>query len=197
MARMANFFAGRSTPPKASDAAFALKLAVRKLWSDHVVWTREYIVAAIHGSADAEAAAKRLLQNQDDIGQAIAPVYGAAAGQQLTKLLKEHVLIAVDLLGAAKIGDQGAFKKHDARWTKNAEEIATFLSGANPHLPKKDLVNLLNLHLTLTKNEAVARLEKRWADDVKAFDDIFVEILTVADALSDAIVKQFPDKFGK
>lgn len=197
MARMTDLFARKPTAPTTPDPAFALKLAIRKLWTDHVIWTREYIVAAIHGTPDAEAAAGRLLRNQEDIGQAIAPVYGKAAGEQLTKLLKEHILIAVDLLAAAKGGDNAAFRKQDARWTANAETIATFLSGANRHWPKKDLVNLLNLHLTLTKNEAVARLEQRWADDVKAFDDIHVEIITLADALTDGIVKQFPEKFGK
>lgn len=195
MAKVASLFGRRSTA-NGTHAAASLQLALRKLWTDHVVWTREYIVAAIHGTPDADAAAGRLLRNQEDIGQAIAPLYGEAAGSHLTKLLKDHILIAVDLLAAAKGGDKAGFKKHDARWTANAEEIAGFLSGANPNLPKRELVNLLGLHLTLTKNEAVARLEKRWQDDVKAFDDILVEILTVADTLAAAIVAQFPSRFG-
>lgn len=187
----------RKPAPTTENPAFALKLAVRKLWADHVIWTREYIVAAIAGTPDADAAAARLLRNQDEIGDAIKPIYGGAAGNQLTKLLKEHVVIAVDLVAAAKAGDNAAFKRQDARWSANGEEIAAFLAGANPHWAKKDLVNLLSLHLSLTKNEAVARLQKRWADDVKAFDDIFVEIMTVADALADGIVRQFPQKFGQ
>lgn len=197
MARISLFHRKQGRNGHDENAAFALKLAVRKLWTDHVIWTREYIVAAIHGTPDADAAATRLLRNQEEIGKAISPIYGAAAGTQLTKLLQAHIMIAVDLLAAAKKGDNAAFKKYDTRWTQNATDIATFLSGANPHWPKKDLVNLLNLHLALTKNEAVARLEKRWEDDIKAFDDIFVEIMTVSDALADGIVAQFPGRFGK
>jgi hypothetical protein len=172
-----------------------VRLALRKLWSDHVIWTRAYIVAAVAGSPDADAAAGRLLKNQEDIGAAIVPYYGQAAGDGLTDLLKQHIMIAVDLVAAAKSGDQAAFAKHDARWTDNIGEIARFLSGANPNWPEKDVFDLLALHLKLTKDEAVARLTGDWAADVKAFDDIFNEILVVADTLHDGLAAQFPDRF--
>jgi hypothetical protein len=109
--------------------------------------------------------------------------------------LKQHILIAVDLLSAAKAGDDAEFQRQDQRWLQNAEEIATFLSGANPNWPKNDVVDLLSVHLKLTKDEAVARLTGKWDDDVTAFDDIFTEIMTVSDTLADGIVKQFPDRF--
>jgi hypothetical protein len=57
-------------------------------------------------------------------------------------------------------------------------------------------MDLLSLHLKLTKDETVARIKGDWAADVKAFDDIFNEILVLADALHDGIVAQFPQKFG-
>jgi hypothetical protein len=174
-----------------------VRLALRKLWSDHVIWTREYIVAAVAGTPDSGAAAGRLLKNQEDIGAAIVGYYGQAAGDKLTALLKEHILIAVDLVAAAKADDKPAFAKHDARWTANVAEIAHFLAGGNPNWPEKDLVDLLGLHLKLTKDEAVARLTGDWAADIKAFDDIFTEIMVVADALHDGLVAQFPDRFGR
>lgn len=178
------------TPPA------ALHAAVRKLWADHVVWTRQYIVAAVAGAPDADAAAARLLRNQEDIGGAIVPYFGPDAGAALTKLLQEHIAIAVDLVAAAKSGDEAAFARHDARWTRNAEQLADLLSGANPHWPRADVLNLVTLHLTLTKQEAVARLKQDWAADVQAFDDIFVEAMTIADALSDGIVRRFPERFA-
>lgn len=104
-------------------------------------------------------------------------------------------MIAVDLIATAKAGDDRKFGEYDAKWTKNAEDIATFLSDANPHWPQKDVVDLLNLHLNLTKKEVVARLTQKWEEDVQAFDDIFTEIMTVADTLADGIHKQFPGKF--
>jgi len=174
-----------------------VRLALRKLWSDHVIWTRQYIVAAVAGTPDADAAAARLLKNQEEIGAAVAGFYGQSAGNGLTDLLKQHIMIAVDLVGAAKTGDQDAFAKHDARWTANAKEIAAFLAGANPNWREYDLVDLLSLHLKLTKDETVARIGGDWAADVKAFDDIFTEIMVLADALHDGIVAQFPERFEK
>ncbi len=178
-------------------AAEPVRLALRKLWSDHVIWTREYIVAAVAGTPDADAAAGRLLRNQEDIGAAIAGFYGDAAGDQLTRLLKEHILIAVDLVAAAKAGDQAAFATHDARWTANVNELAAFLAGANPNWPEGDVRDLLGLHLKLTKDEAVARITGDWEADVKAFDDIFTEILVVADTIHDGLAAQFPERFGR
>lgn len=174
-----------------------LRLALRKLWSDHVIWTRQYIVAAVAGTPDADAAAGRLLKNQEDIGNAIVTYYGQDAGDGLTAILKEHIMIAVDLVAAAKADDQDAFAKHDARWTENAKKIASFLAGANPNWPEKDVFDLLSLHLKLTKDETVARIKEDWAADVKAFDDIYTEILVLADALCDGIVAQFPDRFAR
>lgn len=173
-----------------------VRLALRKLWSDHVIWTRQYVVAAVAGTPDAGAAAGRLLQNQADIGSAIVSYYGQAGGDRLTELLKEHIMIAVDLVAAAVSGDQAAFAKHDARWTANIEALATFLSAANPNWPAPAVLDLLALHLKLTKDETVARIKKDWDADVKAFDDIFTEIMVVADTLYDGLVAQFPDRFA-
>ena len=96
-----------------------------------------------------------------------------------------------------RVGDDAAFGTHDARWTANIREIATFLSSANPNWPEDAVFDLLALHLQLTKGEAVARLQGDWDADVKAFDDIFTEIMVLADALHDGLVAQFPDKFGR
>lgn len=170
--------------------------ALRKLWADHVIWTRQYIVAAVAGTPDAGSAAGRLLQNQEDIGAAVAGFYGQAGGDRLTDLLKQHIMIAVDLVAAAKAGDEAAFAQHDSRWTANIGEIAAFLAGANPHWPEKDVLDLLALHLKLTKDEAVARISGDYDADVRAFDDIFTEIMVVADTLHDGLVAQFPDRFG-
>jgi len=206
-----------------------VRLALRKLWSDHVFWTREYIVSAIRGPGgvtsaaselpiggagrtvasatqaalgklpmgDADAAAARLLRNQDDIGNAIVPYYGQDAGHQLTNLLKQHILIAVELVGAAKAGDDEKFAKQDAAWTANAEEIAGFLAGANPAWPRADVMDLLAQHLKLTKDEATAILKKDYSRAVEVFDDIYNEIIVLADALFDGLVAQFPDRLQK
>jgi hypothetical protein len=188
--------AGRSKDvPKYSAAATELKQDMRKLWTDHVVWTRDYIIAAVGDQPDAQAATARLMKNQEDIGGAVGKFYGASAGQQLTTMLKEHISIAVDVIKAAKSGDKAALQQANTKWEQNAVAIAEFLSKANPNWPRETLVDMMKKHLSTTTNEVVARLHKNWDEDVRAFDAVYDHILHMSDALAEGIVKQFPDKF--
>jgi hypothetical protein len=168
---------------------------MRRLWEDHVTWTRLAIISLTTSSPDTEATVGRLLQNQTDIGNAIKPFYGDAAGQELTRLLREHILIAADLVVAAKAGDQAAVADAQARWTANADEIAAFLAAANPRFWKLDeMKTMLHEHLRLTTNEAVARLQGNWEVDVATYDEIHRQALDMADMLSSGIIKQFPGR---
>jgi hypothetical protein len=187
---------GTASAQASHDAAATLKQDMRKLWTDHVVWTRDYIIAAVGDQADAQAASNRLMKNQEDIGNTVGTIYGADAGQQLTKLLKEHISIAADLIKAAKAGDKTAQSAADAKWQQNAVAIAEFLSKANPNWPRATLVDMMKTHLSTTTNEVVARLNKNWDADVRAYDEVYRHILMMSDALSDGIIKQFPNKFG-
>ena len=190
-------FAGASPTAHAheSSPAATLRQNMRALWSDHVIWTRDYVVAAVDDRPDQQAAAARLMKNQEDIGGAVAAYYGQAAGAKLTELLKAHISIAVDLIKAAKAGDSAAQQQADRLWHRNAEDIADFLSKANPNWPRATLVAMMNMHLSTTTDEVVARLTKNWEQDVRAFDAVYHHILEMSDALSDGIVKQFPNKF--
>jgi hypothetical protein len=152
----------------AASAPAALRQDMRKLWTDHVIWTREYIVAAVGDQPDASVAA----------------------------LLKEHISIAVDIIKYAKAGDHASQQQADAKWHRNGEDIADFLSKANANWPRATLVHMMDMHLATTTDEVVARLTKNWDADTRAFDAVFEHILMMSDALSDGIVKQFPEKFA-
>ena len=181
---------------QASQQEIGLTLAMDKLWEDHVTWTRMYIISATSSLPDADAAAQRLLQNQVDIGNAIKPLYGDQAGDQLTALLKDHILIAVDLLAAAKSGDKAGFKAASKSWYDNADQIAAFLNQANPdNWPLNDMRAMMKTHLDLTLDEATARLKGDWVGDVAAYDKVHNEILEMAGMLTQGILAQFPDRF--
>jgi hypothetical protein len=181
-----------------SNSAVALRMTMRKLWEDHITYTSFYITSALAGSDDAGKVAERLLKNQEDLGNAIKPVYGEAAGNKLTALLKDHILIAVDLVKAAKEGNKEATEAADKKWYKNGEDIAEFLSSANPkYWPKKALTEMMFAHLAVTKDAVVAKLNKDHAAAIAAYDKGHDHILMMADALADGIVKQFPEKFRK
>lgn len=172
--------------------------AMRKLWEDHITWTRLYIVSAEGNLPDKAATTQRLLQNQTDIGNAVAGFYGEAAGTKLTALLKDHILGAAALIEAAKSGDKAKINEASAKWYANGDEIGAFLSGANPqNWPPADIKSGMKMHLDLTLQEAVDHLQGHYDADVQDYDKIHSHILGLADLLSSGIEKQFPGKFSK
>jgi hypothetical protein len=170
--------------------------AMRKLWEDHVTWTRLAIVSFAAGLPDLQATEARLLANQTDIGNAIKPYYGRAAGNHLTALLKEHITGAVALLQAAKAGDSAAITKASTAWYANANEIADFLHNANPHNWRRgEMRAMMKTHLDQTLKEAQDRLQGNFAADIRDYEAIHRHILEMADELSAGIMRQFPKRF--
>jgi hypothetical protein len=172
-----------------------LKSAMRKLWEDHITWTRNVIFNILDNLPGTEQAVNRLLQNQVDIGNAIKPFYGAAAGDQLAALLHEHITLAADILTALKNNDATGLATANTKWYMNADAIARFLSSLNPFWPYQDLKTMMFTHLGLTTAEALARKTANYSGDVVAYDNVHLEILQMADMLTEGIVKQFANKF--
>jgi hypothetical protein len=184
-----------STPSMAKVVAF--HEAMDKLWTDHVTWTRIVIVDFDSNSPELRPALARLLRNQADIGNAIKPYYGDAAGAQLTHLLHTHIMEAVPVLTAAKAGNKAKLAKALKTWYANGHQIAVFLSTANPKAwPLAATSSMMNAHLQLTTSEAVAHLQGKWQADIAAYDRVRDEILMMSDTLANGIVTQFPGKFA-
>jgi len=185
--------------PKANQyvslPAVQLNNQMRKLWIDHVIWTRNYLVSALAGMEDQEELLARLLRNQQDLGNAIKPYYGDAAGNKLAALLKEHIVIAGQIVGAVKSGKQADAERYNKEWYRNADDIAKFLSTANPNWTFKELQGQLHTHLQLLTEDVVARLSKNWTADINAFDKAEQHIIMLADILTAGITKQFPSAF--
>jgi hypothetical protein len=170
--------------------------AMRKLWEDHITWTRLAIVSLSNGLPDTDPTVQRLLQNQADIGNALKPYYGEQAGDQLTALLRDHILIAAQIIQAARNGDTAAQNDAIARWYANADDIAVFLNSANPEFwPLDEMKAMMREHLDLTLQEAVTYLQGDHAASISAYDQIHLQALQMADMLSDGIVRQFPKMF--
>ena len=172
-----------------------LQMAERKLWMDHVAWTRSFLISDLASLEDRDDVLERLLKNQDDIGNSIKPYYGEEAGNQLASLLREHITTAGQVVNAAKSGSKEDFEKYNKLWYENADKIADFLSSANPNYSNKTLKDMLHKHLQLLTDAVVARLNKDWKADIKAYDEGEDHIIMLADTLSDGIIKQFPEKF--
>ena len=207
IARLAAVLAGLmlvSTPPAPVQAQshnhgapgreIALRQDMRKLWEDHVTWTRLVIVSTIAGLPDQAPTTERLLKNQVDIGNAIKPFYGDAAGEQLTSLLRTHILGAAEILAAAKASDAARLEAGKQDWYENADDIARFLSNANPRWPFPEMSTMMRTHLDLTLQEAVNQLQGRYAESVADYDRVHDEILEMSDMLSEGLLRQFPGK---
>ena len=176
--------------------ALAFHDEMRKLWEDHITWTRLAIVSFAAGLPDFDQTAARLLRNQEHIGNAIKPYYGRRAGNSLTALLKEHIGGAVELLTAAKAGDDAAFASARRAWYANGSEIARFLNRASPRfLPLASAQRLMRGHLDQTLVEAGHLLSGDHAAGIRVYDLIHRHILIMADAISGAVIKQFPGRF--
>jgi hypothetical protein len=155
---------------------------MRELWSEHVMWTRLAIISPTTKAPDTQATVARLLRNQVQIGDAIKPFYGAAAGNALTGLLHAHSLIAADVIAAAQAGDKAKLAGAQARWVRNADSIAAFLHRANPHAwPLATMKAEMHTHLNLTTAEVVDRLQGKWGADVAAYDRVVRHILHMSD----------------
>jgi hypothetical protein len=186
-----------------SQSALVFHDAMRKLWEDHITYTRNVIISFELNEPDAgtvlpdlPTVVNRLLRNQVDIGDAVKPFYGTAAGNQLTALLQEHIRGAANVLTALKANNQAGLQAALDAWYANAHEIAVFLNSANPrNWPLAEMDQMMKDHLDATTAEAVARHQSNWSGDVAAYDRVHAQILMMADMLSDGIIAQFPNRF--
>ncbi|MGZ9584379.1 acetylglutamate kinase [Paenibacillus marinisediminis] len=168
---------------------------MRLLWNQHVEWTRMVIMSIVFGLPDLEASIARLLQNATDSGNSLKPYYGEQAAAQYAKLMNDHLVLAADLVKAAKAGDMQKAAEIEKKWYANADEIVQFLGSIMPYLDQEQFKKMFYNHLALTKSEAVSMLKKDYKTSIKLYDQIEMEALMMAEMLSDAIIKQFPQMF--
>lgn len=174
-----------------------LNLKMRMLWTEHVVWTRLFIMSIADNTTDKAVVTTRLLKNYGDMADAFKQYYGNENGTKYGNLIEEHLLTAAALVEAAKVGNNTAAAAAEKKWYANADEIATFENSINPNWDKTARMSMWHNHLNLTKAEAVDRLTKNYAADINDFDMIEGQAMMMADSIADGIVKQFPQMFVK
>jgi hypothetical protein len=187
---------GASVPVRTAKAV-AFHDAMRALWEAHGAWTHMVIVSFVGNLPNLPAEEQVLLHNQVDIGHAVKPYYGKAAGNQLTKLLKAHILGAVNVLVAAKSGNKNKLAKAEADWFANGRQIADFLHAADPRFLSRGAARkMMNIHLNQVIQQGVDELKGNYAGDARAFAPYIRHILDMADMISAGIIRQFPGKFS-
>ena len=177
-----------------------LKLALRDLYVNHIFWVRDLVIATRLGEKGAASEADEYgVKNAQAIGRSIAPIYGQAAGEKFAALFTGHYSAVKGYMTAAFANNfkgNAALKKAALdKLTKNAAEIATFVSSANPNLPKNIVYGLLLTHGQQHVMTIDAVAKKDWGSEADMWDPMVKHVYTLSDALADGIAKQFPDKF--
>ncbi len=167
----------------------------RKLWEEHITWTRMVIMGIGDSLPGTSAYEARLLQNYEDMEDALKPYYGDKA-EQLGDLIQDHLLIAVDILNAAKAGDTASMQLAVARWYANGHDIAVLMSKLNSKQWKRsETEQMWRDHLDATLAEATAHLSNDFAADVVAYDKVHDLALGMSDFFSNGIIRQFEGRF--
>lgn len=180
---------------RAADCVTPRQLQVintlRRLWIEHVLWTRSFIVSTAFSNADINDVTRRLLRNPADFTAVLMPFYGAQGAKALENLFTAHLQIAAQLVNAAKAGDSAAVRQARQQWYVNADRIAAFLAGINPYWNQADWQAMLYEHLRMTENEAVQQLTGRFADSIAQYDAIQNQALEMADVMAQGVIMQF------
>lgn len=178
-----------------SKAEFDFISMNRLLWMEHVNWTRMTIISIVFGLPDLQFVQERLLRNATDLGNCLRPFYGDRLADRYAVLIKEHLVLAAELVTAATKGDAKKAAEAEKQWYRNADDIAKFLSSINPYAVKEEVRKMLYTHLALTKLEAVYMIQKKFKEDIEVFDKIEAQALEMSDMIAEAIVMQFPAMF--
>jgi hypothetical protein len=177
--------------------AFQTAVALRDLWLGHIFWVRNVSVAAIDKNDLAiKTAEKQAVANAQAIAASIEPFYGAAAKDKFFKLLAGHYGAVKAYLVAAVAGDVSAQAKATQSLTSNADEIATFLSQANPYLPKDAVQGLLLAHGGHHIQQIQQLRDRNYDAEAKTWEEMKEHVYQIADATADALAKQFAKKFS-
>ena len=164
---------------------------MRKLWSQHVYWTRFFIISTVEGLPDLKYATDRLLENPGGFAEVFKSYYGENKANKLKKLLTEHLQIAGELVNAVKDSDTEKADELRKKWYANADDIAKLLSVINPYWSEKKWQDMLYSHLDMTEKEAGFRLKKEYQKDIKIFESIEKEALEMGDFMAFGIIRQF------
>ncbi|MEH7176289.1 acetylglutamate kinase [Neobacillus vireti] len=178
-----------------SEQEVRLSNAMRLAWEQHVYWTRMTINSIAFNLPDLDAVTARLLRNATDMGNLLKPFYGNRVADTFSNLIRDHLVIAAEIVKAAKAGNQKAVADAERRWYANGAEISKFLSRINPFISEREFREMFFEHLALTIQEAVLILQKHFKASIDVFDKIEAEALEMADTITVAIVRQFPRRF--
>jgi hypothetical protein len=188
-----------ASPMAATSATKAadLREGLNALFGEHAMLAAAATGAALGGrEAEFTASAAALDANSVDIAKAIGSVYGAGAEQAFLPLWRRHIGFVVDYTVGLATGDRAKQDKGVSDLLGYTQDLAAFLSSANPNLPKAAVADLVKGHILSLKEVIDAQAAKDPARAATALRKAYSHMHMIADPLADAIVKQFGDRFA-
>lgn len=164
---------------------------MRLVWSQHVYWSRMYLISLAEQLKDQNDVANRLLQNPGDIANIFARFYSDQTANMIERLLTEHLQIGAKLIVALRDGQTEEAEQLKYQWHENANQMAVAFNRINPYYKYEDLHDMLDKHLELTTQEVVMRLSGNYPADIEAFNKVEQEAMEMADYFTAGIMKQF------
>jgi len=179
-----------------STKASGLRSTLNTLFQEHI-----YLAAAATGAlggrdAEFKAAAAALDANSVAISKAIGSVYGQGAEDAFLPLWRKHIGMVVEYTVGVATNDKAKQDKAVADLIGYTQDFGAFLQSANPNLPKSVVADLVKHHVVTLKEVIDAQASKDQAKTYTTMRTAAGHMQMIADPLAEAIVKQFPDKFG-
>jgi hypothetical protein len=184
------------TAPVSNKSSYAFAQHMQRVWTDHAIWTRNFIVAAVDERPEVTEAAARWLRCGDEFGTTLDEYYSRRTARRVAKLLQRHVTVAIDLVEAARHGDRTKYGDIDSVWASNGEEFVDELCARNLSWAREELVFKWDLVRSLTRRDLAARLEPNFDHDVDLFDQLLTANISFGDVVTDGILRQFADRFA-
>jgi hypothetical protein len=182
-----------ANPPRVADT----RAALRDLWVGHIFWIRNVVFDnATNNPAARDSAEHEVVTNAKQIASTITPFYGEAASEKLFTLLAGHYGAVKEYSEATVAGSKHRQDAAVAQLALNADEIAIFLSGANPHLPKDTVRGLIAAHGAHHVAQTNQLQEKDYEHEAGTWQVMRQHVYVIADALTTALATQFPAKFS-
>lgn len=177
------------------DKILNLNNELRRLWQEHILWTRFTVLALINNTSDLELVTKRLLQNPSDFEKLLSDFYDISTSREFERLLREHLTIATDVVKAAASKNTDEFNRLNEMWHKNADEIAALMNKMNPYWEYEMVRNMMYDHLNLLLSEITAIINGDIQSSIDFYNATEMQAYAMADVFRDGIISQFNDRF--
>jgi len=185
--------AGNTNPARVTE----MKQTFRDLWLGHIYWVQHAVLdSATNSLTERDAVKKEVDSNTKQIASMIMPFYGERVSQKFMSLLDINIGAVREYSEATVAGDKNAQDAALSRLASNSDDIGVFFSGINPYLKNDTVRGLFAAHgahhvlqINQYKKKEYAHLEKTWTM-------MRQHVYLIADTLTTALVKQFPEKFS-